>query len=1134
MRPAPSARLSLSLAALLGAAVVLPGCRPGTALHNRFNNFRAYYNTYYNASESLDEGETALERQAVTVDRNRLVSVFPVTESVQQGSGPFQDAIDKSAQLLRDRPSSKWADDALLVIGKAYFYQRNLVGAEQKFRETMQAAAIAEDRRLEDEARFWLGRTYAAGDRFEEGVQALEEGIQREGGDQRWVSRMELALGELYARAGRWDEAAEALREAAPREGDDDVAARAYVLLGQVEEHAERWDEAAAAYGEALRRRPAYELGYAARVGRALVIGLEAGRPDEGLEIVRAMRSDDKNYDRRGELALVEARLRAANGEDDRAFRLFRDVLYEPTLAGQNVRGEAHYRIAEFYRDARADFVRASAHLDTAATAIRAPDGAVRPTRGAILDVADEARTYAVVAEAAGQIADADSLLALGALSEEAFEARIAEIEAERLRVYREEQRRLQEARDAQEFRGGGVTGAFEGQQPAQAAVPVTADAGFLAYRAPASLQAGRVAFEQTWGDRPLVPNWRREAAIAAGDVAADRGVVGTDVQGGLGIGEGPPPLDLDQVPRTPAKRAELEAELAGLRYALANALFLSLGRADTAAALYRTVLEEAPDLPVAVRARYALAEIERAAGREDAARPLYEAVAAADSAQLGRASRVRLGLEAEDAVEEVAEATPAFEAARRTWRRGRPLEAALALVALADADPNAAIAPRAYIAAAAAYVDWAGADSTALVAAWPDSLVSRPLLAVADSISGAEVEAALLEAQNETARAAAGAAADSIGAPDTPSPDGLDLDEPPVDDRGLDDDLDLNPDGEGLEAPPDGLEPDEMEDPDPAEAQPDPADDDAVVLPSGKRIPGQAAAPRGDPPPPAEPAARSPGAVDLGEAADLGEPDEAEPEAVEAPAQFVPLAPVDSASYTLRHHLRAVVERYPEAPEAERAIALVGGLPDPAPFDPAIYAAPDSAAADSVVTPVAVGVPADSTAVPTDSVAVGPADADSLGLEARLPPDPAPAGERPVREERGLDDAPRDEVAVDEVPVARRPADEAPATARTEYPGLRGAEPVDPGADGVTWRVRTLSIADEADDLVEVLRGAGFRVGVLRELASGAYAVVVGQFESAEAAGAAEPALPAWARLRGEVVPLSDYEALAEAGEGP
>jgi tetratricopeptide (TPR) repeat protein len=1069
MRSAPSVRLPLVFLALVGLGIGLSGCKPGTALHSRYNNFRAYYNTFYNAERSLEAGEGALERSAVTVDRNQLVAVFPVTSSAGT-TGPFQEAIDKSADLLRERPSSKWADDALLVIGKAYFYQRNFAGADQKFRETMAAAEAVGDERLGDEARFWLGRTYAASNRFDEGVALLEEGLADDEGDQRWHPQMRLALGELYARAGRWDEAAEELRLGAPEEGDADVAARAYVLLGQVEEQAGRWDDSAQAYTEALRRNPAYELGYAARVGRALVIGLQAGRPQEGLDIIRSMRSDDKNYDRRGELALIEARLRAADGQTDRAFGLFRDVLYDETLAGQSVRGQAHYRLAEFYRDVLDDYVRASAHFDTAATSLRAPSPDVRPTRSAILDAPSEAQTYRALAETARLIADTDSLLALGDLSEEEFQARIEEIEAVRLREYREEQRRLQEARTAQEFSGGGVVES-EGVRRAQPnSPPPTADAGFLSYRAPSSIQAGLIAFEQVWGDRPLVPNWRRRAAIQAGDVSSARGVVEGEVEGGFGINEGPPPLDLSAVPRTPAKRAELVTELAGLRYELANAFFLSLGRADTAAALYRRILADTPDLPVATRARYALAEIERAAGREDAARPLYEAVAAADSADaLRRASRIRLGLEPEGAgasVDSSAASSPAYDAVRKQWRGGDALGAADAFVALGDADPDAAVAPRAYLAAAIAYTDWTGRDSTALVRPMPDSLISPVLFAVADSLSRVEM-AAVAEAY---------AAEQEM--------DGDSLAVPP--------DSPVSPPAEGeARAQDDDVESPRLADDDPSARRPRVLDDDEPGIRADRLEPSQSPPQLGDDEPVL---VRRPASLG-GPGARPGSP-AATPAPPPEPQGRTALPLVDSTSFTVRHHLRALAARYAGTSAAARATELVAALPPLPPFDPSelrTEADPEALLA-AALAEAPPPLPADSAVAP-----------DALPDTTGGPPQPASGEPAPL--------------ALDSTALA------APVAAS----GLRGDDPLDPSAGGYTWRVRTLSIPDEGVQMVDVLTRAGFRAAILRETRGGAYVIAIGRFDDETQARAARDDLPAWAQLRGEVVRLDGYEALPE-----
>ena len=997
-----SALARLSLVAL-AAGAALTGCRSGSALHGRYNDFRAYYNTYYNASRSLEDGEQALQRSSAAVDRGRLVAVFPETQGAASTTGPFQDAIDKSADLLRERPDSKWADDALLVIGKAYFYQRNLAGAEQKFRETMAAAEIADDRRLGDEARFWLGRTYAAGDRYDDGVAVLEQGLADDAGDRRWAPRMRLALGELYARAGRWAEAAGALREGAPGEDDADVAGRAYLLLGQVEEHTGDWDAAADAYRQSAERRPAYDIAYAAQVGRALVLGLDAGRTDDALAEVRQMRADGKNYDRRAELALAEARLRAAAGDRDRALGLYRAVLYDDDLRAQGpVAGEAHYRLAEFYRDALGDYVRASAHFDTAATALRGPAADARAARGAIVGAGDQARTYAVVASAARRIAESDSLLALGDLDDDAFQARIGSIEADRRRVYVEEQRRLDAARTAAAFQEGGgvVFRGTDGAAPRTTAPgsnrPTGQAGGFLSYRDPASIQAGQIAFEQRWGTRPLVPNWRRRAAVLSGDVASAQGVQGDPTLVGLGTGDGPVPLDLSQVPRTPAKRLEMVTELAGLRYELANAFFLSLGRPDTAAVLYRTILSETPDAPVAVRARYALAEIERSAGRDDAARPLYQAVADADTAAIGRASRVRLGLEPSAAAGPV-ETSAAYDAARARWTDGDPLGGARDLVALGDADPDAEVAPRAYLAAAAAYVASVGADTLALAGPLPPALVSRVLLAAA-----AEVPA----------------------------------------------------------APAGGAPPPAGDDREPDEGEQDEGDPAPRPLPR-QSLPQQAA--------PQQAAPERPGALPVSVARPAAPRPGPGPSLSVRDVGF--LAPADTASFTLRHHLAALALRYPGTPYAARALALAVTLP--APERPALEPP---------------GTSPDSTSSPSPSPQTPPVVAESPA------PSPAPAG-------------------------APSPDPGAPPSTSE---GVRGEDPVDPARGGYTWRVQRVTLVEEALPLVDLLIDQGYRSAALQDEATGETLVAVGQFDTAEAAEAVRTELPAWAQVRAEVVPLA------------
>ncbi|MEM1118751.1 MAG: hypothetical protein AAGJ11_19760, partial [Bacteroidota bacterium] len=203
----------------------------------------------------------------------------------------------------------------------------------------------------------------------------------------------------------------------------------------------------------------------------------------------------------------------------------------------------------------------------------------------------------------------------------------------------------------------------------------------------------------------------------------------------------------------------------------------------------------------------------------------------------------------------------------------------------------------------------------------------------------------------------------------------------------------------------------------------------------------------------------------------------------VVAPADVAPaVAPPasDTTSFTLHDHLRALAALYPDAEVAQRAQAMVDALP------PRWLPADTLVADTSAIEPFASGF---LTPPPLDSTAASEAASDaSAGA-----PEPAP------------------------VAGADPPID-------TDAAGLRGEAPIDPEAGGYTWRVRTLSIASEGDVTVRVLTEAGFRAAVAQDQETGAFALLLGQFETEADAEAARPSLPAWAQTRGQVVAIERY----------
>lgn len=735
---------------VVGMGLFLGGCTVTSFLGRQYTNFTAYYNKFHNATTAFEKGRESIEERDRAIDRTQYVSVF-LEPGEQVNESPFDEAIQKSADVLREHPDSKWVDDALLLIGKSYFYQQNYVGAAQKFRE-----AMALEGGRPQEARFWLARTLVATERYETAAEVIRTGI--EGQDEGpWMDRLHLVQGQLLARQERWDEAVQALNRGLEGDLPDEVAARAAFLLGQTLETIGRPGPARAAYRQVRQYDPVYALDFAARLNDIELQGTHDD-PAEALDRLRDLETDEKNYEQRGEMAVVRARIYRAQGRYDRARLTLRDMLYREEAPSGASRGRLHYDLARLYRDAFKDFSQAAAHFDTASTALgSAPAGGdTAPNQRmptAPVDAQTQADRYRDLAERARTVARLDSLLRLGRMSEQAFQEYVAQLREQR-RAEQEAQADEAQSRSRRLQSSSRRLSDQRREEAAPAADTRSSDAGFLFYKDPARVQRGQRQFEQTWGDRPLVDNWRRQVAIRSMETASSgdgqtggegpasspsgagpEGTSGPESSGGAG-------LDLSAVPRDSASLAEMEDQRTVARYKLANSLFLAASRPDSAATWYRRILQESGNHPVAKRALYALAEAYRAQGDSTAAQQAYgRLVEQYPSTDLAERARRRLDrVERPPANNRQAQADSAYARAYTRWQEQQ--DSALApFLAVASRYPDTDAAPRALLAAGVMYWRIVQRDS----AEAPRQLLRRHVQALqstdstlSDSIGGA------------------------------------------------------------------------------------------------------------------------------------------------------------------------------------------------------------------------------------------------------------------------------------------------------------------------------------------------------------------------------------------------------------
>ena len=774
--------------ALVVAGLVL-GCGRGSFVGRQYDDFTAYYNTFHNATEAFEKGLKSVNQSESEISRARYISVFPEVQA-SSGQSSFEKAIQKSAEVLREHPNSRWVDDALLLIGRSRYYQQNYVGAAQKFREVI---ALAGER--EGEARFRLVQTLLAAGRYPEAAEALRAALNTKANPGPWTARMRLARGQLQIRREEWEEAKQALArgldgsESLP----DKVRARGAFLLGQVHETLDSFDEAQAAYRQASGHSPSYQLEFASRLAAIEMQG-RSGDPEGALGRLESLEREDDTNEMRGQIARVRARLYEKQGRPEEAKGVLTAALRGDETPSGTVQGRLHYDLATLYRDTFEDFTQAAAHFDTASTTLssRSDQGGVnsdqqtRVLPRTPIDAAAQAERFGGLADQSQAVARMDSLLRLGRMPPSEFEAVVERLRKQRLEAQEQEAQARRERQ--QQFRGGGQARSGGGQSSSQATAVQTqgTDAGFLFYRDPTLVQQGRRRFEQTWGDRPLVDNWRRTNAIQGGDgpSTADEGGTRTDGTSG-GQGSSASVVDLSAVPRDSASRAEMKKNRAVARYKLGKALLRAAGRPDSAATWFRRVLDEHNGHPVIPKALYGLAQAHRAQGDSTAATQAYRRlVEEHPGTSYATRAREQLGLERAEpgADSEASAADSAYAQAYETWQNGPPDAALGKLLVVAQTYPESSVAPRALLAAGVLYHRSASPDSSGRLQAQFERHVDS-LAQTSDELStGADADADTVDGtrstppprkrtQSDTTGGQAGPqrAIDSTAAPSTP-----------------------------------------------------------------------------------------------------------------------------------------------------------------------------------------------------------------------------------------------------------------------------------------------------------------------------------------------------------------------------
>lgn len=576
--------------------IILSGC--GTGLKQRWNNFNAYYNTFYNAEVSYKRGLTLIENQSFVINPERPIRIHRTP--LRAGQSDFEKAIEKSADVLRNHASSKWVDDALELIGKSYFYQTQYFSAEQKFNEIF---ATSTNNEVLQRAILWRGRIFLETNRYTDGINYLTAALESDEYDwnQQIYLEIHLVLAQLYIEEDEFEQAALMLSAGLPGFRNDILRSRGSFLFGQILQQLGQLDMALTAFRGVSRKYPEYQLIYFANLKQNEIIR-EQGQYDRVIRNLTSMSRDDKNFEQTADLNYEIGRTLQYKGEPIEAFTIFKNVLYNSIRPpSRETIAKTHYALAELHRFDFYDYRLAAAYYDSASR--NATELEKLPY---YFNAADLSRSFGDYARLSSEVSEMDSLLRLGLLPTEEFQLVLARITEERQREYERQLRQEQ-------LRG---TTLVNVNQPGSGNTDPSRDNGYLNHRNPELLAQASESFTALWDGRPLVDNWRRLEAVRSAIVQSEPASASnqsetTEVRS-TGASVVLPELNIDtsKIPFSDEQQTEMRERIASREYEIGNVFYLNLGLPDSAITHYNRVIYDLGKVSIRSQAIYTKADI--------------------------------------------------------------------------------------------------------------------------------------------------------------------------------------------------------------------------------------------------------------------------------------------------------------------------------------------------------------------------------------------------------------------------------------------------------------------------------------------------------------------------------------------
>jgi TolA-binding protein len=320
--------------------LILSGC-------SVWENFTTYFNLYYNTSKLFEDTEADILSQQKDLFSNDAI--------VLQGNSKNSliKVIEKCSNILQFDANSSYVDEALMMLGKSFYYQGNFQKSQREFEQLLATNQSDEAEVLE--TNFWIAKCLYALKENSEAVKSMEE-IRKnsvEQGNDKIIKGSYVEDIKYYIREENYSRAISLTSEFADVYDDNSTRAEIYFELGKLYTLVSDNANAILAYEKVFNYSPDFDLEIEATIRYSDALR-EAGQYEKALDLFNNIRSKDKFKDSFNEIDLEIGKTLLQLGRYDEAFSQFKMV--DSTYKNTPFAAAANFEIGELYRTHLADY----------------------------------------------------------------------------------------------------------------------------------------------------------------------------------------------------------------------------------------------------------------------------------------------------------------------------------------------------------------------------------------------------------------------------------------------------------------------------------------------------------------------------------------------------------------------------------------------------------------------------------------------------------------------------------------------------------------------------------------------------------------------------------------------------------